>query len=92
MIRFERKQPSRLEIITSLQLAGFTTSFSVISYPIILSKTKYIEMVRNRYMSVLETFTDEELENGIRSIQESQRNEELEFLETFYSIKGVKSY
>ncbi|OQP55846.1 hypothetical protein A4H97_19820 [Niastella yeongjuensis] len=90
--RFERKQPSRVEIISYLQLAGFTTSFNIISYPIILSKTKYIEMVRNRYMSVLETFTDEELENGIESIHGSQKNEELEFLEIFYSIKGIKSY
>jgi|GEM_PF-5200460 len=48
-------------------------------------------MVRNRYMSVLECFTDEELEKGVRHICESQRSDELEYLEVFYSIKGVKS-
>lgn len=48
-------------------------------------------MVRNRYMSVLEYFTDAELEKGIKSICESQKDDELEFIEIFYSIKGVKS-
>ena len=89
--RFESRQPSHLQIINELNLAGFSTSFSVKSYPIHLEKSKYIEMVRNRYMSVLECFTDAELEKGIKSILESQKNDELEFVETFYSIKGVKS-
>jgi ubiquinone/menaquinone biosynthesis C-methylase UbiE len=89
--RFESRQPSHLQIINELHLAGFSTSFSVKSYPISLAKSKYIEMVRNRYMSVLECFTDAELEKGITSIYESQKNDELEFLETFYSIKAVKS-
>jgi SAM-dependent methyltransferase len=89
--RFESRQPSHLQIISELQLAGFSTSFSVKSYPICLAKSKYIEMVRNRYMSVLEYFTDTELERGIKSIHESQRSDDLEFVEIFYSIKGVKS-
>jgi ubiquinone/menaquinone biosynthesis C-methylase UbiE len=89
--RFERQQPSHLQIINELNLAGFTTSFNVRSYPISLPKSKYIEMVRNRYMSVLECFTDDELEKGVRYISETQRSEELEYLEVFYSIKGVKS-
>jgi len=89
--RFESQQPSHLQIINELNLAGFSTSFSVKSYPINLAKSKYIEMVRNRYMSVLESFTDAELEKGIKSITESQKDDELEFIEIFYSIKGVKS-
>jgi ubiquinone/menaquinone biosynthesis C-methylase UbiE len=88
--RFESRQPSRLQLINELQLVGFSTSFSVKSYPISLAKSKYIEMVRNRYMSVLESFTDAELEKGIKSIYESQSNDELQFVEVFYSIKGVK--
>ena len=89
--KFERKQPARIEIMNALELAGFTTSFNVISYPINLSKIKYIEMVRNKYMSVLESFTYDELENGIKTINELQKNDELEFLEIFYCITGVKS-
>ncbi|HMF73997.1 MAG TPA: class I SAM-dependent methyltransferase [Flavitalea sp.] len=88
--RFENRQPSRLEIINDLESAGFSTSFSVISYPINLEKQKYTEMVRNRYMSVLESFTDDELENGITSINDSHKNDALEYLEIFYSIRGVK--
>ena len=42
-------------------------------------------------MSVLEAFTDDELEKGVKSISESQRNDEVEYLEVFYSIRGVKS-
>jgi SAM-dependent methyltransferase len=89
--RFESQQPSHLQLINELNLAGFSTSFSVRSYPINLPKSKYIDMVRNRYMSVLEHFTDAELEKGIKSICETQKGDELEFIEVFYSIKGVKS-
>ena len=89
--RFESQQPSHLQIINELNLAGFTTTFNVRSYPISLPKTKYIEMVRNRYMSVLECFSDDELEKGVKSISESQRSAEVEYLEVFYGIRGVKS-
>ncbi len=88
--RFESRQPSHLQIINELHLAGFTTSFTVLSYPITLPKSKYIEMVRNRYMSVLECFTDVELERGVRCIEESQRSDEVDYLEVFYSIRGIK--
>jgi ubiquinone/menaquinone biosynthesis C-methylase UbiE len=88
--RFENKQPSRLEIIKELELAGFTTSFNVISYPINISKAKYIDMVRKRYMSILESFTDDELATGIKSINESHKNDDLEYLEIFYCIRGIK--
>ena len=88
--RFENRQPSRLEIINDLESAGFSTSFSVISYPINLEKQKYTEMVRNRYMSVLESFTDDELENGITSINNSHKDDAVEYLEIFYSIRGVE--
>lgn len=86
---FESKQPARLDIIFELERAGFSTSFSIISHQINIRKAKYIEMVRNRYMSVLESFTDAELEIGIETITKDQ-NDDIEFLETFYSIKGVK--
>ena len=88
--RFECNQPSRLEIMDELEQAGFATGFNVLSYPINLSKKKYIEMVRNRYMSVLESFTDQELEDGITAMKETQKNEKLEFLEIFCSIRGFK--
>lgn len=88
--RFEDNQPSRSAIMEELEEAGFKTTFNVLSYPINLSKKKYIEMVRNRYMSVLETFTERELAEGISAICDTQKTEELEFLESFYSIKGTK--
>ncbi len=88
--QFEIKQPSRLELITELEASGFVTSFSIISHQINVKKTKYIEMVRNRYISVLENFSDDEIENGTACINETQ-NDDIEFLEIFYNIKAVKS-
>lgn len=90
LARFERNQPSRVTIMQELEQAGFTTTFDVLSFPIRLSKQKYMEMVRNRYMSVLETFTEEELEAGICFIDDHQEETELEFLEIFYRIRGTK--
>lgn len=88
--RFEQGQPSRTAIMAQLEQAGFTVSFDVFAYPINLSRQKYTEMVRNRYMSVLETFTADELEAGIQSITERQPETELEYLESFYGIVGKK--
>ncbi len=89
--RFKVNQPSYLDVISKLEQVGFLTSYTTVKHEIKITKTKYIEMVKSRYMSVLESFTEAELENGIKEINESYKNEELKFQEVFYCIKGVKS-
>ena len=44
------------------------------TYEVKILKNKYLQMIRNRYMSTLLNFTDEELKNGIIEIKNDYGN------------------
>ncbi|MET0638023.1 MAG: class I SAM-dependent methyltransferase [Chitinophagaceae bacterium] len=88
---FQNKQPSRADLMDDLKHAGFSASFEVISFPIRVSKSDYLDRVRNRYMSVLEKFSDAELKKGLEEIDRFYPGDQIEYLEIFYSIRGVKN-
>ena len=61
------------------------------SYGLTVEKDRYLTMVRNRYMSLLSTFTDAELERGITEIQERHPSDRLEFADRFAFIRGIRA-
>ena len=62
--RFESLQPDPADIAALLSDAGLETELTYDSYTLTLAKDRYLSMVRNRYMSLLASFTDAELERG----------------------------
>jgi hypothetical protein len=48
-------------------------------------------MVRDRYMSLLASFTDAELERGITEIRERFPGDRLEFADRFAFIRGIRA-
>lgn len=86
---FEDNQPSHKEIIFELEDLSFIVSHSIVEHSIVIKKAKYLEMVRDRYMSVLSEYSDIELENGINEI-DLKYGDTIVYKEIFYCIKGVK--
>jgi SAM-dependent methyltransferase len=87
--RFESLQPDPAEIAAMLSHAGLETELTYDSYPLSFPKDRYLAMVRSRYMSLLASFTDAELERGITEIQERHPGDHLEFADRFAFICGT---
>ncbi len=87
--QFELAQPSHTDIIKDLTSTGFKICYDLIEHPITVPKDKYIEMVKNRYMSVLSNFNDTEISTGINFIK-THYNDQIIYQDIFYCIHGEK--
>lgn len=72
------------ELVASLEDVGFEVERDRLEYEHAIPKERYIEMVESRYMSVLTSFDEEELEDGIEEMRERYADEEvLRFTDCF---------
>lgn len=63
--RYEELQPHYNEVVAAMECAGLSVSVEQRTINYEVSKARYLEMTRRRYMSVLSEFDDEELAAGI---------------------------
>jgi SAM-dependent methyltransferase len=88
--RFERDHPDPEHVTAMLADAELETRTVYEEYEIQIPKERYLPMVRDRYMSLLSTFDDDELELGIAEIDNQYRAELLEFTDRFAFIRGLR--
>jgi ubiquinone/menaquinone biosynthesis C-methylase UbiE len=67
--RFTEKQPDPADISSYLSAAGLLATRQVRGLTIELPKQQWITMVANRFMSLLSTFNDDEIAEGVREIE-----------------------
>ena len=89
--RFESLQPDPAEIAAMLSSAGLETGVTYDSYRLTMRKDRYLSMVRRRYMSLLSSFTDAELEQGITEIQDRHPGDHLKFADRFAFVRGTRA-
>jgi len=53
------------ELAKQLDAAGFRVERDAVDYPLAIPRDMYFRMVQNRYMSVLSSFSDEEIQEGL---------------------------
>ncbi len=87
--RFRRHQPDPVQIVAAMRAAGLTARLGYAGYPVRVAREHYVELVRHRWMSVLSTFSDAELEAGARQIQRAHPAE-LRFTDMFALVLGVR--
>lgn len=74
-----------------LQAAGFEVQRDALDYPHSLPKQHYFNMVRNSYMSVLTSFSSEELSEGLEEMEAEYHDRDvLEFIDHFDYLTAVK--
>ncbi|NJN78638.1 MAG: class I SAM-dependent methyltransferase, partial [Saprospiraceae bacterium] len=66
---YEKHQPHYSEVEEGFKQAGFETTIEFIEYPLNIEKQRYYGMVKNRYMSLLSQFSDDEIERGIDELE-----------------------
>ncbi len=68
--------------------AGLEAELTYESFPLVFPTERYLQMVRNRYMSLLSSFNDEQLEAGAAEIRAAHPEEEITFTDTLAFVLG----
>jgi ubiquinone/menaquinone biosynthesis C-methylase UbiE len=89
--RFRELQPDPQVIAAAMGDAGLAVELSYDDFPLVFPTERYVAMVRDRYLSVLSTFDDEELAAGAEEIRRRYPGERVEFKDRFAFVLGVAS-
>jgi ubiquinone/menaquinone biosynthesis C-methylase UbiE len=85
---FAEHQPDPADIAGAMQAAGLAVEVTYEIYRRRFARDRYVAMVRNRHMSLLSTFDDAQLEDGIKEIEREHPEEVLEFDDRFAFVLG----
>ena len=88
LARFEELQPDPVDIVKHLAAAGLDTGLSHVEHELRIDRDRYFRMVRARYMSLLSTFSDSEIEDGIEEMRATHPESVLVFPDRFAFALG----
>ncbi|MEU5267734.1 class I SAM-dependent methyltransferase [Streptomyces hygroscopicus] len=88
--RFEELQPDPAHIQQHLSTAGLDAGLTHVEHELRIDRDKYIGMVRARYMSLLSTFSDSEIEAGIEEMKAAHPEPVLVFPDQFAFVLGER--
>lgn len=88
--RFAATQPEPASIAHAMRAAGLQTECLIEGVPVVVDRDQYIDLVGNRWMSVLSTFGDEELAAGLDEMYERYPRGELRFVDRFGFVVGAR--
>jgi 2-polyprenyl-3-methyl-5-hydroxy-6-metoxy-1,4-benzoquinol methylase len=86
---FAERQPDPAAIAGQMTGAGLRTEVTYESFPLAFPTERYLQMVRNRYMSLLSYFDDAELDAGVAEIRRANPGPRIEFPDTFAFVLGT---
>jgi hypothetical protein len=89
--RFEELQPDPRGIEAHLGAAGLSAHLTYDGFELEIPKDRYLSMVRERYMSLLSMFDDDEIEAGIGEIDREHPQPVLRFADRFAFVLGVRA-
>ncbi len=88
---FAEHQPDPADIAAAMRDADLAAVVTEHSFPLAFAAERYLQMVRNRYMSLLSAFSDAELEAGVGEIRRDHPGDRIEFTDTFAFVLGKKT-
>lgn len=88
LARFEELQPNPAIIEGHLRAAGLQAGLRHVEHELRIDRDKYLGMVRARYMSLLSTFSDSEIEKGIEEMRVAHPEPVLVFPDRFAFVLG----
>ncbi|MFB4316077.1 class I SAM-dependent methyltransferase [Actinomadura sp. 21ATH] len=88
--RFAANQPEPGLIAAAMAAAGLETEHRSEEYAVTIDREQWIDLVRNRWMSVLSTFSAGEIDEGIETIRLLHPEHEITYTDRFAFIQGVR--
>ncbi|UQA95310.1 class I SAM-dependent DNA methyltransferase [Streptomyces halobius] len=88
--RFAERQPDPQDIADHMRESGLITSYGCEEYQVRVDRNHWIGLVANRWMSVLSSFTDEQLTDGLAEIRRRYAPGEICFPDRFAFVLGKR--
>jgi ubiquinone/menaquinone biosynthesis C-methylase UbiE len=88
--RFAKHQPEPASIADDMADAGLDVDLAYGEFPVRVQRDRYLELVGRQWMSVLSTFSEEEIALGQEEIRRRHPQETLEFTDRFAFVSGVR--
>ncbi|CAO5161704.1 hypothetical protein FAIPA1_200088 [Frankia sp. AiPs1] len=88
--RFEQLQPDPVDVADAMRAAGLSAELAYHEYELRIPRSRYLDMVRNRYMSLLSMFDDAEIAAGLAEIAAAHPQAEFRFPDRFAFVLGVR--
>ncbi|MBL7498746.1 class I SAM-dependent methyltransferase [Frankia sp. CNm7] len=88
--RFTQLQPNPEDIAGFMRAAGLTASVAYQEFELAIPKDRYLAMVRDRYMSLLASFSDAEIDAGVADIDAHHPGPVLVFPDRFAFVLGTR--
>lgn len=77
--RYAELQPDFDELVATARACGLAADAHLEALPLTIARERYLRMVKGRFMSLLSTFSDEELQAGLGEIAAQHPEEVLRF-------------
>jgi ubiquinone/menaquinone biosynthesis C-methylase UbiE len=88
---FEQLQPDPDQVAMAMRANGLQVDIEYESFALSFDKARYFSMVESRYMSLLSSFDDVQLAQGIAEIDSRYRGDRLSFVDRQAFILGTHS-
>jgi ubiquinone/menaquinone biosynthesis C-methylase UbiE len=88
--RFAKHQPEPASIGDDMADAGLDVDVAYAEFPVRVQRDHYLELVGRQWMSVLSTFSAEEVAAGVEEIRRRHPEQTLEFTDRFAFVSGQR--
>jgi hypothetical protein len=88
--RFAENQPEPDDMVKAMRDIGLTTDSAIEQFTVTIERDKWINLVRNQWMSVLSTFSQEEIAVGVEEISGRYTESPIAYSDRFAFVRGVK--
>jgi ubiquinone/menaquinone biosynthesis C-methylase UbiE len=88
--RFAEGQPEPNDMAAAMRESGLIVDNTIEEFPVTIDREHWISLVRNQWMSVLSTFTQEEVAAGIDEIRDRYPEPQITYADRFAFVRGIK--
>jgi ubiquinone/menaquinone biosynthesis C-methylase UbiE len=88
--RFAEGQPEPDDMAAAMREAGLSVDNTIEKFTVTIERDRWLKLVRNQWMSVLSTFSQEEIAAGVEEISSRYTEPEIAYDDRFAFVRGIK--
>jgi ubiquinone/menaquinone biosynthesis C-methylase UbiE len=88
--RFAEGQPEEADLVKAMRDTGLKTDNTIEEFTVTIDRDHWLKLVRNQWMSVLSTFSQEEIAAGVEEISERYPESPISYKDRFVFVRGIK--
>jgi ubiquinone/menaquinone biosynthesis C-methylase UbiE len=88
--RFAAGQPEEETLVSAMRDTGLRTDNTIEEFTVTIERDHWLKLVRNQWMSVLSTFSQEEIAAGVEEIRNRYPESPISYADRFVFVRGIK--